>query len=147
VSDTASVDSESMNRYAAWLSLFNAASSTPWLLWQLPMGNSNSPDVSNQEGAWAGPYSSGYTLPAGCTQSSKSGCPGGYKDNRAEYFLGTESTEHLGKFADSRVFGLFFGAGTAGGSDQTDDYYTDGQLFMKSRGGALIASGGFALTP
>ena len=33
----------------------------------------------------------------------------------------------------------------AAASDQVDDYYTDGQLFMKSRAGALIAAGGFSL--
>jgi hypothetical protein len=144
-SDTASVNSESLNRYAAWLTAFNQESKTPWVIWQIPMGNSNSPDVYNQEGAWAGPYPSGYKVPAGCTSSSKTGCPGGYTDNRAEYFLGAERTQHLTKFAAAGVFGLFFGAGTGGASDQTDDYYTDGQLFMKSRGGALISAGGFPL--
>jgi hypothetical protein len=144
-SDTASVNSESLNRYAEWMTLFNQASKTPWVIWQIPMGNSNSPDVYNKEGAWAGPYPAGYVLPAGCTSSSTTGCPGGYKDNRPEYFLGTERAQHLAKFAAAGVFGLFFGPGAGGSSDQTSDYYSDGQLFIKSRGGDLISSGGFPL--
>jgi hypothetical protein len=144
-SDSASVNTESLNRYADWLTLFNKESKTPWVIWQIPMGDSNSPDVYNQEGAWAGPYKAGYTLPAGCTASSKTGCPGGYKDNRPEYFLGTERTQHLTQFAAAGVFGLFFGPGASGSSDQTSDYYTDGQLFIKSRGGSLISAGGFPL--
>ena len=143
-SDSAAVSTPSFNRYAEWLTRFNQASKLPWILWQVPMGNSNSPNVDNQEGAWAGPYSSGYVLPAGCTQKSTTGCPGGYKDNRAEYFLGEEHAPHLAKFTAAGTIGILFGANAAA-SDQVDDYYTDGQLFMKSRAGALIAAGGFSL--
>jgi hypothetical protein len=108
------------------------------------MGNANSPNVDNKEGAWAGPYPSGYILPAGCAQGSTAGCPGGYKDNRAEYFLGEGRAQHLAKFAAAGTIGLLFGANTAA-SDQRDDYDSDGKLFMKSRAGALLAAGGFPL--
>jgi hypothetical protein len=151
-SDSAPVTGEaSFNRYAEYLQLFHAATGAPWLLWQVPMGNSNSPNVPNAGGAWAGPYAAGYALPAGCAQGSTTGCPGGYQDNRPEYFFGTTtppnatSDAHLGEFAAAGVFGLLFGAGQSEGSDQTDDYYTDGQLFMKSHAGALVNGGGFAL--
>ena len=144
-SDAAPEGTPSFNRYAAWLSRFNQASKLPWILWQVPMGNSNSPNVDNQEGAWAGPYPSGYVLPAGCAQNSSTGCPGGYKDNRAEYFLGEQRTQHLAKFAAAGTIGLLFGANSAC-SNQSDDYYSDGQLFMKSRAGALIGAGGFPLS-
>jgi hypothetical protein len=143
-SDSAPISTSSFNRYAEWLTRFNQASKLPWILWQVPMGNSNSPNVDNKEGAWAGPYPSGYVLPAGCAQSSTAGCPGGYKDNRAEYFLGEARAQHLAKFAAAGVIGILFGANTAA-SDQTDDYYGDGQLFLKSRAGALLAAGGFPL--
>jgi hypothetical protein len=143
-SDSASLNTPSFNRYANWLAQFNQASQLPWLLWQVPMGNSNSPNVDNQGGAWAGPYPTGYALPAGCTSGAKIGCPSGYKDNRAEYFFGNERDAHLGKFAAAGVMGLLFGA-DSGCTDQTSDYYTDGQLFMKSRAGALLSAGGFSL--
>jgi hypothetical protein len=144
-SDTANVSTSSFNRYVAWLSLFNQASQLPWILWQISMGNSNSPNVANKGGAWAGPYPSGYVLPSGCTERSNTGCPSGYKDNRAEYFLGSSREAHLAKFATAGTIGLFFGA-NASSTDQTSDYYTDGQLFMKSRVGALQSGGGFPLS-
>jgi hypothetical protein len=143
-SDTASVSTPSFNRYAQWLTLFNQASQLPWILWQIPMGNSNSPNVDNKEGAWAGPYLPGYALPSGCKQGSTSGCPGGYKDNRAEYFLGEKRAQHLTQFAAAGTIGLLFGSNPVC-ADQTDDYFTDGQLYIKSRAGALFAAGGFAL--
>jgi hypothetical protein len=36
-SDTASVDGESFNRYASWLSLWNAKAGKRWILWQISM--------------------------------------------------------------------------------------------------------------
>jgi hypothetical protein len=144
-SDGASVNVPSFNRYVSWLSLFNQASRLPWILWQVPIGNSNSPDVPNQEGAWAGPYPGGYALPPGCAAGATTGCPGGYKDNRAEYLLGTERDQHLATLAGAGVIGLWFGAATQA-ADQTDDYYSDGQLFLKSRAGAFLAAGGLALS-
>ncbi|MFL6620446.1 MAG: hypothetical protein ACJ8MH_17700, partial [Povalibacter sp.] len=39
--DNASINSRSFNRYAEWLRLWNVKSSKRWLLWQIPVGNSN----------------------------------------------------------------------------------------------------------
>jgi hypothetical protein len=54
--------------------------------------------------------------------------------------------QHLDKFAAAGVIGLLFGAND-GASDQTDDYYTDGQLFLKSRASSFLRAGGFPLRP
>jgi len=144
-SDTASIDTRSYNRYAEWLSLFHQASGVPWILWQIPIGNSNSPNVDDRDGAWAGPYAADYVLPAGCTQGSTTGCPSGYKDNRAEYFLGTDRDGHLAKFAAAGVIGLLFGA-SSNCTHPTSDYFTDGELFLRSRAGALLNAGGLPLS-
>lgn len=121
-SDSASINSKSFNRYAEWLRLWNVKSSKRWLLWQIPLGNSNHLNVYNNGGPREG-----------------------YKDNRPEYFFGTNHTAHLEKFASSGVFGLLFGAGTGGQSSYGNDVYTDGQLFMKSRAGAFLRAGGLAI--
>jgi hypothetical protein len=144
-SDDASVYSRSFNRCAQWLKLFHDATKTPWLLWQLPMGNSNSPNVPNKDGAWAGPYPAGTILPPGCRSGSTTGCPGGYKDNRPEYFFGLGHEPHLALFADAGVFGLLFGANGSDQSTQVDDYYSDGNLFLASRVAAFLDAGGFPL--
>jgi len=120
-SDAASISSRSFNRYAEWLRLWNVKAQKRWVLWQIPLGNSNSKNVNNNGG------------PAE-----------GYKDNRPEYFFGA-GTAHIEKFAESGVIALLFGAGIGGQSTYTNDQYTDGQLFMKSRAGAIVNAGGVAL--
>jgi hypothetical protein len=40
---------------------------------------------------------------------------------------------------------VFFGGGAAGMSGFSNDVYTDGQLFMKSRGGAFLNTGGLPI--
>jgi len=123
-SDNASISAQSFNRYAEWLRLWNQKAGKRWVLWQIPLGNSNHLDVYNNGGAREG-----------------------YKDNRPEYFFGAGTPAHVQKFADSGVIGLLFGRGLAGQSTYTNDVYTDGQLFMKSRVGAFYQAGGVALTP
>lgn len=120
-SDSASIASKSFNRYAEWLRLWNAKANMRWVLWQIPLGNSNHQNVAN-------------------SGSSRQG----YKDNRPEYFFGN-GTAHIAKFADAGVIGLLFGAGATGQSSYTNDTYTDGQLFMKSRAGAILRAGSVAL--
>lgn len=122
VSDSASISSKSFNRYAEWLRLWNVKSSKRWLLWQIPLGNSNHLNVANNGGSREG-----------------------YKDNRPEYFFGTNSRVHLEKFASSGVFGVLFGAGAGGQSSYENDIYTDGQPFMRSRAGAFLKAGGLAI--
>lgn len=121
-SDTAPIESKSFNRYAEWLRLWNQKSQKRWVLWQIPLGNSNHKNVWN------------------------SGKPGeGYKDNRPEYFFGSNRDSHLAKWVDCGVIALLFGAGADGQSTYTNDIYSDGQLFMKSRAGSFLNSGGIYL--
>lgn len=123
VSDSASISSKSFNRYAEWLRLWNVTSGKRWVLWQLPEGNSHSLNVPNTRNA----------------------ARAGYKDNRAEYFFGDKSTTHREKFANSGVIALLFGRGEGQQASHTNDYYTDGQLFLKSRAGAFLKAGGLAI--
>jgi hypothetical protein len=120
-SDSASISSRSFNRYAEWLRLWNVKASKRWVLWQIPLGNSNHKNVYNNGGASEG-----------------------YKDNRPEYFFGS-GTAHIEKFADTGVIALLFGAGAGGQASYGNDQYTDGQLFMKSRAGAILNAGGVPL--
>ena len=120
--DGASVNSKSFNRYAEWLRLWNVKSNKRWVLWQIPLGNSNHLNVDNN------------------------GAPReGYRDNRPEYFFGTNSRAHLEKFASSGVISLLFGAGAGGQSSYQNDQYSDGQLFMQSRAGSFLRAGGLTL--
>ncbi|MET0594893.1 MAG: hypothetical protein ABW133_19495 [Polyangiaceae bacterium] len=121
-SDSASISSKSFNRYAEWLRLWNVKAGMRWILWQIPLGNSNHTNVYNN----------------GASRE-------GYKDNRPEYFFGN-GTAHIAKFAESGVIGLLFGAGAGGQSSFQNDTYTDGQLFMKSRAGAILRAGGVPLS-
>ncbi|QRO02404.1 hypothetical protein JRI60_05815 [Archangium violaceum] len=129
VSDTAPIESKSFNRYAEWLRLWNVTSGKRWVLWQLPEGNSNSPNVDNTASADEG----------------KNLANAGYRDNRAEYFFGTNAAEHRAKFANSGVIALLFGRGEGVQASHTNDYYSDGQLYLKSRAGAFLKAGGLAI--
>jgi hypothetical protein len=121
-SDGASISSRSFNRYAEWLRLWNVKAQKRWVLWQIPLGNSASKNVYNN------------------------GSPGqGYKDNRPEYFFAS-GTAHIEKFADAGVIALLFGAGAGGQSSYGNDTFSDGQLFMKSRAGAILNAGGVPLS-
>lgn len=120
-SDSASINSRSFNRYAEWLRLWNVKAQKRWVLWQIPLGNSNHKNVWNNGGSAEG-----------------------YKDNRPEYFFAS-GTAHLEKFANSGVISLLFGAGASGQSSYTNDTYTDGQLFMKSRARLVLDAGGVPL--
>ncbi|XYI02186.1 hypothetical protein ACMHYB_21365 [Sorangium sp. So ce1128] len=121
--DTASISSKSFNRYAEWLKLWNVKSNKRWVLWQIPCGNSNQLNV---------PYSAG-------TPRS------GYKDNRPEYFFGTNSIPHVSKFGESGVIALLFGRGEGQQSSYDNDIYTDGQPFLKTRAKAFYDAGGVPL--
>jgi len=117
-SDSASISSKSFNRYAEWLRIWNETAQKRWVLWQIPLGNSNHLNVANNDGPRQG-----------------------YKDNRPEYFFGAGDTTHMQKFADAGVIALLFGRGEGTQSTYTNDVYTDGQLFMKSRAGAILNAG------
>lgn len=95
-SDLASVNSKSMNRYLEWVRLWNLKSGKRWVLWQIPLGNSSSPNT----------------------------CAAGYKDNRTEYFFGANSQSHLQKVVDNGVVSLLFGAGAdCQATQETDNNY------------------------
>src|SRR6185436_9714608 len=115
------ISSRSFNRYAEWLRLWNQKAKRRWVLWQIPLGNSNHRNVNNNGGQREG-----------------------YKDNRPEYFFAS-GTAHLARFAESGVVSLLFGAGAGGVSSYQNDTYTDGQLFMKSRAGAFLNGGGLPI--
>jgi hypothetical protein len=121
-SDSASISSRSFNRYAEWLRLWNVKAGKRWALWQIPLGNSNHLNVSNTGNAREG-----------------------YKDNRPEYFFGVNADAHRQTFVKAGVIGLFFGPGMGGMSFYTNDVYSDGQLFMKSRAAAFLNSGGLVI--
>jgi hypothetical protein len=121
--DDASISSQSFNRYAEWLRLWNEKSNKRWILWQIPMGNSESLNVYNSGNAGEG-----------------------YKDNKTEYFLGENSEDHLEKFIDSGVVALLFGRGADGQTNYTNDNYTDGELYLKSRAKTFFENGGIKVT-
>jgi hypothetical protein len=121
-SDAASISSRSFNRYAEWLRLWNVKAGKRWVLWQVPVGNSNHLNVYNNGGARQG-----------------------YKDNRPEYFFANNAAAHRQKFASAGVIGVYFGPGTGGMSYHTNDVFTDGQLFMRSRAGVFLSAGGIAI--
>lgn len=120
-SDSAPLTTKSFNRYAEWLRLWNRKASRRWVLWQIPLGNSNHRNVNNDGSSRAG-----------------------YKDNRPEYFFAS-GTAHMAKFAEAGVIALLFGAGAGGQSSYQNDTYTDGQPFMKNKAGAILKAGGVTL--
>jgi hypothetical protein len=120
--DNAPITSASFNRYAEWLRLLNLKAGKRWVLWQIPLGNSNHKNVEN-----------------------KGGPSEGFKDNRPEYFFGEGAAAHRKKFADAGVISLLFGGGASGTSSYTNDLYKDGELFMKTRAGAFLKAGGLTI--
>ncbi len=87
-SDMASINSKSFNRYIEWLRLWNVKSSKRWVLWQIPVGNTNSKNI-----CYNGTLGSGY------------------KDNRSEYIFGSGGAAHRQKLVEAGVISLLFGSG------------------------------------
>ncbi len=121
-SETASINSRSFNRYAEWLRLWNRKAGKRWVLWQIPLGNQWSRDVPNDGSLSAG-----------------------WKDNRTEYFLGTDSRAHLGRWAQSGVIALLFGAGAPEQSSYQNDNDSLGAPYLKGRAAQFYEAGGFPL--
>jgi hypothetical protein len=128
-SDTASVNTPSINRYASFLSLYHQTSGRPWILHQVPIGNSQHTNTT---------YS-------GSTARS------GYKDMLAEYFFQYESpaspairSQHLGAFANAGVIGMLFGF-SDDGDMPTNDLWLDNKPFFSTHVDALVKAGGFGL--
>jgi hypothetical protein len=122
MSDLAPISSRSFNRYAEWLRLMNVASGKRWVLWQIPLGNSNHRNVHNDGSARAG-----------------------YRDNRTEYFFGALGDLHRRKFVNSGVIALLFGAGTGGQSSFQNDLAADGLPYVRSRAAPFLRAGGLTL--
>lgn len=116
MSDTASVNSKSFNRYAEWVRLWNLKSGKRWVLWQVPIGNSQS--LNN--------------------------CSSGYKDNRTEYFFGANGQIHRQKFVDNGVVALLFGAGADCQTTQETDHgylLTNAKPYLSGSGTGLGDAG------
>ena len=128
-SDSASVNSPSINRYVEWLRLYNQTSGVPWVLHQVPIGNSQHLDT-----AWS----------ANTPRS-------GYKDILVEYLFQYESpastalrTTHVGNFAHAGVAALLFGF-SDDGDMPTNDLWKDNQPFFNTHVAAFIQAGGYPL--
>ena len=128
-SDTASVNSASVNRYVQWLQLYNQTSGSRWLLHQFPIGNSLEKNIPCD----------------GTTPQS------GYKDNRVEYLFQYESPasttirdQHLANFANAGVVAMLFGD-SDDGLVPSLDIWKDNQPFLKTHVAAVNNSGGFTI--
>jgi hypothetical protein len=121
-SSVAGINTQSFNRYAEWLRLWNIKAEKRWILWQIPLGNNNHLNVPN------------------------TGKPReGYKDNRVEYFLGENSVANIAKFADCGVVALLFGRGESEQANYTNDQDENGNLYMKARAKNFYNNGGMTL--
>ncbi len=128
-SDTASVNSPSINRYVEWLRLYNLTSGVPWVLHQVPIGNSQHLDTT-----WS----------ANTPRS-------GYKDILVEYLFQYESpastalrTTHVGNFANAGVAAFLFGF-SDDGDMPTNDLWKDNQPFFNTHVASFVQAGGYPL--
>jgi hypothetical protein len=128
-SDTASVNSPSINRYIEWLRLYKQSSGVPWILHQVPIGNSQHLDT-----AWS-------------ANTARSG----YKDILVEYLFQYESpastalrTTHVGNFANAGVIGFLFGF-SDDGDMPTNDLWKDNQPFFNTHVASFLQAGGYPL--
>jgi hypothetical protein len=126
-SDTASVNKPSINRYAEWLRLYHVTSGRPWVLHQVPIGNSQMTDT-----AW-----------------DKSKSRSGYKDILVEYLFQYEDpasadtrTAHVGQFVDAGVIAMLFGFSNDG-VQPTNDLWKDNQPFFNTHVKAFLDAGGY----
>jgi hypothetical protein len=129
INDTASVNTPSINRYVEWLRLYNRTSGVPWVLHQVPIGNSQHSNT---------PYSA---------NTARSG----YRDILVEYLFQYESpaspsirSAHVGDFARAGVAAFLFGF-SDDGDQPTNDWWTDNQPFFNAHVNAFIQAGGYPL--
>jgi hypothetical protein len=128
-SDTASVNSPSINRYVSFLQLFHQKSGRPWMLHQVPIGNSQHTDTN-----WS-------------ANTARSG----YRDILVEYLFQYEApastalrTQHVGNFANAGVIGMLFGF-SDDGDMPTNDLWLDNQPFFRTHVNAFATAGGYPL--
>jgi hypothetical protein len=128
-SDTASVNSPSISRYIEWLRLYNQTSGVPWVLHQVPIGNSQHLN----------------------TAYSANTARSGYRDILVEYLFQYESpastalrTTHVGNFAHAGVAAFLFGF-SDDGDMPTNDLWKDNQPFFNTHVASFIQAGGYPL--
>ena len=121
-SDSASISSQSFNRYAEWLRLWNLKAAKRWVLWQIPLGNSNHKNVWNNGGAARGLQGQPPRVLL--------------RQRHARTWRSSRTP------ASSRCCSARARAGRARTRTTTT---RDGQLFMKSRAGAFLNAGGVPL--
>ena len=128
-SDTASVNTPSINRYIQFLHLYNQTSGLPWVLHQVPIGNSQHTD----------------------TQWDMNTPRSGYKDILVEYLFQYESPSstalrmtHVGNFANAGVRVMLFGF-SDDGDMPTNDLWLDNQPFFNTHVRAFVTAGGYPL--
>jgi len=120
--DSAPASSRSFTRTLAWLALWNQRAARRWVLWEIPVGNSNHLNVDN------------------------TGQPrGGYRDNRVEWIFGTSGAEHRRALVRAGVAMLLCGLAASTQASVTNDYDSEGNLFMRTYAGAFLGSGGLSL--
>jgi len=109
--------------------LYNQTSGVPWVLHQVPIGNSQHSNT---------PYDA---------NTARSG----YKDILVEYLFQTESpasaalqTTHVGNFANAGVAALLFGL-SDDGDQPTNDLWKDNLPFFNTHAKAFIEAGGYPL--
>jgi hypothetical protein len=119
----ASITSKSFNRYAEWVRLWNAKAARRWILWQIPLEAIR-------------------TIATSATTAARATAT---RTTAPRYFLRTAARRTWRSFADAGVIGLL-SAPVAGGQSSTRTTTShDGQLFMKSRAGAILSAGGVTL--
>jgi hypothetical protein len=118
-SDSASASTRSFTRYLTWLSLWNQRSARRWVLWEVPVGNSNHLNVDN----------------IGQIR-------GGYRDNRVEWLFGWSGDRHRRAMARAGVVLVLCGLAASTQASVTSDYDSEGNLFMQTHAGSFLLSGG-----
>lgn len=122
VDDSATVDSQSFNRYATWLDVWHAKAQKSWVMWQIPVGNSNSPN----------------------------NCTSGYKSPHSEYFFNSiNGAAHIAKFQAAGVTTMLFGKGADCQATQETDgnYLRDGVKTYLTAPVTPVVDAGVPTTP
>lgn len=114
-SDAASASTRSFTRYVTWLGLWNRRTARRWVLWEIPVGNSNHLNVDNVGQA-----------------------RGGYRDNRVEWIFDVAGAPHRRTLAQAGVLMLLCGLATNTQASVKNDFDSDGDLFMKTHAGAYL---------
>jgi hypothetical protein len=117
--DNASASTRSFTRYLTWLSLWNQRAGRRWVLWEIPVGNSNHLNVDN----------------IGQVR-------GGYRDNRVEWLFGWSGDLHRRAMARAGVALVLCGLAASTQASVTSDYDSEGNLFMQTYAGAYLRGGG-----